>query len=524
MVVDSIDNRLGQINNDKILIKFRNVDEQLKLSIDYIKTFGIIGHYIPSVNGIILRLYDQYQDQSIIEDVIDNIRGLSNVLDIQRNVIIAHTADISTDIYATDISTDIYAMVEEPVPTGINTIRAPMVHSQGNKGEGVKIGISDTGMDYNHPDLKNNYKAGFNAITGTNDPMDDYGHGTHCAGTIAANGSIIGVAPNASLYIAKILNEQGSGGSVDILEGTQWLIDQGVNVISMSWGGRADQDWSSITAVLQDAYNKGILLVASAGNSNTDASGFMPAKLDIVVCVAALDSNYGRAWFSNYGSVVDVAAPGIMTYSTSTSDSNACLYDSSGYLYLAGTSMAGPHVSGVGALLKKAHPGYSISQLMTAMRNGCIPLSTSGLGGGLIDAPSVVNNTTPPSLPALPGYHFACTDNTEQGMCNKTDGPGSDTCAYHLWCRPQRFNCADNYPFGKMCIECKNGPLSFDDCQFECEGKGYYCKTLYAGKKRCTFTFGDPLPVYRTDDECEAAGCEDGGETCPTPAIQFSLN
>lgn len=536
MVIDSMtNNRLGQIKNDKLLIKFIPGIDITTYDIDNISIYGNVGRYIPSLHAIILRLHDQYKDLTIIEDVIYNIRELPNVLEIKRNVIIAHVANransntigysAKADSHVLSMQQPIYPYVEEPVPTGINTIRAPVVHSQGNKGEGIKVGISDTGMDYNHPDLKNNYKAGFNAITDTNDPMDDYGHGTHCAGTIAANGSIIGVAPNASLYISKVLDEWGSGGLVDIVEGTQWLIDQGVNVISMSWGGATNQDWSSVTAVLQDAYNKGIILVAAAGNTNEDASGFMPAKLDIVVCVAALDSNYGRAWFSNYGSVVDVSAPGIMIYSASTSDSNACLYDSNKYFYLAGTSMACPHAAGVGALLKKAHPEYSASQMMTAMRNGCIPVQSTYDIGGLIDAPSVVNNTSPPSLPALPGYHFVCTDNTEQALCGKVNGNASDTCAYHLWCKPQHYKCADIPPFGKKCMDCRRGPLNFDDCQFECEGTGYYCKTLYAGKKKCMPTFfGDPKPEYRSEDECEASGCEDGDGTCPNPTIQFSLN
>jgi len=507
MVEGSLETDIGRIKDDKILIKFRPEVGITTYDIDYIKIFGNIARHIPSISGITLRLHDR----SKVEDAISNIRGLSHVLEIKRNVIIAHVAAI-----------------EEPVPRGITTIRAPVVHSVGNKGDGIKVGISDTGVDNNHPNLKNNFKAGFNAITGDNNQMDNYGHGTHCAGTIAANGSIIGVAPNAGIYSAKILDKWGSGGLVDIVEGTQWLIDQGVNVISMSWGGAASADWSSVTTVLNDAYNKGILLVAAAGNNNADVSGFYPAGLDIVIAVAALDSNYNKAAFSNFGSGIDVSAPGTMTYSTSTSDSKACLYWSGGYVWLAGTSMACPHVAGVGALLKKAHPEYSVSQLMTAMRNGCISLGNVNLGKGLIDAPSVVNGTTPPGIPALPGYYYTCTSGgTEQGVCNKTTGGGADACWHHWNCRQDHYACTDTV-FGKTCKACKTGPIiGKDNCTFECEGKGYHCGEI-AGKPYCKYTFGnpgDPLPQYRTRDECQPI-CEGGGDpgVCNPPVVNLSIS
>lgn len=505
---------IGRIKDDKVLIKFRPGTIATTFDIDYIKTFGNIERHIPSIGGVTLKLHDR----SKIEDVISKIRGLSNVLSIQRNVIIAHTTRM-----------DIMGMAtEESVPRGISVIRAPVVHSAGNKGEGIKVGISDTGIDYNHPDLRNNYKAGYSAVDGETSPMDNYGHGTHVAGTIAANGSIIGVAPGASIYNAKILDKWGSGGTVDIVEGTQWLIDQGVNVISMSWGGADSAAWADVTAVLQDAYNKGILLVAAAGNNKADVSGFMPAKLDIVIAVAALDSNYNKAYFSNYGSGIDVSAPGTMTYSTSTSDSRACLYWPGGYVWLAGTSMACPHVAGVGALLKKAHPNYSVSQLMSTMKNGCIPLSGSGLGKGLIDAPSVVNGTSPPGLPALPGFYYTCSNNqTEQGMCNKTTGSGSDTCWHHWSCRQPHFACADSPPFGKKCKLCKTGPIiGQDTCNFQCEGKGYYCKDIYGGGKKCMITMGNPPPQWKSLADCQASGCESGGNgggTGCNPTVSLTI-
>lgn len=495
MVDGSLENiDIGRIKDDKVLIKFRPGAIATTFDIDYIKSFGNIERHIPSISGFTLKLFDRGK----IEDVISRIKGLTNVLDVQRNVIIAQAMAI-----------------EESVPRGISVVRAPVVHSAGNRGEGVKVGISDTGIDYNHPDLKNNYKAGYSAVDNETSPMDNYGHGTHVAGTIAANGSIIGVAPSAGIYNAKILDKWGSGGTVDIIEGTQWLIDQGVSVISMSWGGADSAAWANVTAVLQDAYNKGILLVAAAGNNKADVSGFMPAKLDIVIAVAALDSNYNKADFSNFGSGIDVSAPGTMTYSTMTSDSKACLYwpgGGGGYLWLAGTSMACPHAAGVGALLKKAHPNYSVSQLMSAMKNGCIPLSGSGLGKGLIDAPSVVNGTSPPGLPALPGFYYTCTSSgTEQGMCNKTTGSGADTCWHHWTCRQPHYACKPGTaPFWKTeCKACKNGPIiGQDTCKFDCEGIGYYCKDIYGGGKKCIHTFGNPPPAWKSKADCQASGCE----------------
>ncbi|NLO06430.1 MAG: S8 family serine peptidase [candidate division WS1 bacterium] len=130
------------------------------------------------------------------------------------------------------------ALAQE-VPWGISRIGAPMVHSGGNTGSGVKVAIIDTGIDYTHPDLAANYAGGYDFVNGDSDPMDDQGHGTHCAGTVAAvdnSEGVIGVAPGASLYGLKMLNANGEGSLSDGIAAIEWCVDNGIDIASMSWG------------------------------------------------------------------------------------------------------------------------------------------------------------------------------------------------------------------------------------------------------------------------------------------------
>ncbi len=228
---------------------------------------------------------------------------------------------------------------------GVQHIGSRLVHNQGINGAGVKIAVLDTGIDYTHPDLTHNYKGGYDFVNNDADPMDDSNglyinsHGTHVAGTIAAeeNGfGAVGVAPNADIYAVKVLSGGGSGAASYIVSGLQWAVDNHMNISTMSFGG---PDSISIHNAVDNAYNAGLLLIASAGNGG---SVTYPAAYDSVIAVTATDASDQIASFSSIGPEIELAAPGVDIYSTIIGG---------GYAYESGTSMAAPHVAGVGALI-----------------------------------------------------------------------------------------------------------------------------------------------------------------------------
>ena len=239
----------------------------------------------------------------------------------------------------------------ETVPAGVGQIQAPAAWPS-SQGEGVCVAVLDTGIDRTHPDLVANYRGGVSFVPGATTPMDDHGHGTHCAGTIAApiNGvGVVGVAPSAYLYAVKVLNSAGSGSFSQIISGIDWAIQNRMHIVSMSLGGGAAP--AALETICNTAWSRGLLLVAAAGNSGTPVPpatstvGF-PAKYKNVIAVSAIDSANSLASFSSRGPEVDVCAPGVNVLSTTRGG---------GYGNMSGTSMACPHVAGAAAVIWGAH-------------------------------------------------------------------------------------------------------------------------------------------------------------------------
>jgi len=236
---------------------------------------------------------------------------------------------------------------EQPIPWGVDRIDAEKVWPS-NTGSDIYIAIVDTGIDYNHPDLDDNYAFGESFVDYTNDPMDDDGHGTHCAGIAAAENNdigVVGVAPGAKLIAAKVLDYNGGAYLSWIADGITWAANNGADVISLSIG--YDQHVQSWQDACDYAYDiKGVVVVAAAGNSgNPPGRGDnveYPARYDSTIAVSATDSSDKRARWSSTGPDVELAAPGVNIYST--------LWDDT-YAYYSGTSMACPHVAGVAALV-----------------------------------------------------------------------------------------------------------------------------------------------------------------------------
>ncbi|GAW30603.1 S8 family serine peptidase [Carboxydocella sp. JDF658] len=288
---------------------------------------------------------------------------------------------------------------EQQVPWGVSVIKGSKGATQsGIRGEGVRVGILDTGIDLNHPDLR---VAGGITFVG-NSFQDDNGHGTHVAGIIAAQDNdqgVVGVAPGVELFAIKALNSAGNGWYSDIAAGLEWAVKNKLDIINLSLGG--NQDNALLRAAVKKAANAGILLVAAAGNSgNEEGSGdtvLFPAKYPEVIAVAAIDRQWQRAAFSSTGPQVELAAPGVEILSTN-------LWG--GYRTMSGTSMATPHITGLAALLKSALPQLTAPELRRRLGEGVIDLGPKGRDswygyglptGGLV-LPQTQPDNTPPQL------------------------------------------------------------------------------------------------------------------------------
>ena len=231
---------------------------------------------------------------------------------------------------------ELHPLDAQVTPYGISMVHAPDVWSV-EKGDGINVAVVDTGVDYTHPELKDAYKGGFNAITKSNDPKDDNEHGTHVSGTIAAadnNLGVVGVAPKANLWAVKVLNANGSGSNTTIASGINWVISKKAEVggnwiINMSLGQCTDVSVDaencsatpsiSVRDACQHAADAGILIFAAAGNESTAshaATVAYPAAFSSVTAVAAIDSNQAVAVFSDQGPEIAVSAPGVNVFST----------------------------------------------------------------------------------------------------------------------------------------------------------------------------------------------------------------
>ncbi|HYX68705.1 MAG TPA: S8 family serine peptidase, partial [Terriglobales bacterium] len=298
---------------------------------------------------------------------------------------------------------------------GMSNIRAPQAWDLSTGSNSVVVGDIDTGTDYNHPDLAaniysnttecngapntdndgNGYKNdchGINAITGSGDPMDDNGHGTHTAGSVGAVGNnnvgVVGVNWNVKILPCKFLAANGSGYDSDAIECLQyygWMHDHGVNLVAInaSWGGAGYNQ--ALSDAIYSQMVRGILFFAAAGNagSNNDLLTFYPASyyLPNLVSVAAIDSGNNLAGFSDYGQTsVHLGAPGVGIRSTTPSN-NYATWD--------GTSMATPYVTGVAALLmaqNSQRDWKAVRNLILAGGTATSSLTSKTITGKRLDA------------------------------------------------------------------------------------------------------------------------------------------
>ncbi len=252
---------------------------------------------------------------------------------------------------------------------GVSKIGATQVWST-ITGLGIVVAIIDSGVDTGHPEFMGRLVAGNNFSGGNSaDVMDRNGHGTHVAGVVAANlgngqgGS--GVAPGAMIMPVKVLGDNGSGTTDTVLSGVRFAMNNGAKVINMSLGG--PQSSSLMTDAIREAWNRGVVVVAAAGNNGNTTMSY-PGAIDEVICVGASDTSDQRASFSNYGSWVDVAAPGTNIFSTTPNNQ---------YTRMQGTSMATPFVSAQAALIfQSLGLGATAQQVRTRIESTALSIGT----------------------------------------------------------------------------------------------------------------------------------------------------
>lgn len=272
---------------------------------------------------------------------------------------------------------------------------------QRSQGAGVRVAVLDTGIDAEHPDLSEAIAETRDFTASRSGSLDMNGHGTHCAGTIAARQNavgVVGVAPQCSLLAGKVLGDSGVGDGAAVAAGIDWAREQGADVISMSLGSpQADE---RIALAIERAVEQGAFVIAAAGNSGRPDDVNFPARWKgrprrerDTIAVAAVDREGKVARFSSRGPEVDIAAPGVDITST---------YPRGGYAKLSGTSMATPFVAGVVALTIAVHrqtdspqtPLSTMAELRehlsrTARDAGDLGIDTK-YGAGLIDPASML--------------------------------------------------------------------------------------------------------------------------------------
>ncbi len=308
----------------------------------------------------------------------------------------------------------VYAAAQE-TPWGVERIDADRVwvaEYGATRGAGVDVAILDTGIDADHPDL---IVAGGVNCTGNilrdgstrSSYWDDKeGHGTHCAGVVAACNNdlgVVGVAPEARLWAVKVLADDRSGYISDVIQGLEWCVYNGIEIVSMSFTGGFSQ---ALQEACDSACQEGLLLVGASGNDGTTVG--YPAAYDTVIAVSALDGADGLASFSGIGPEIELIAPGVGIRST---------HREGGYATLNGTSMACPHVAGVAALIwasSELDLG-SAAAVRARLRETAEPLTslTSDQAGyGLVDAERAV---IPPAVIDLAVVDVAVPGTVVQG-------------------------------------------------------------------------------------------------------------
>lgn len=252
------------------------------------------------------------------------------------------------------------------------------------------IAILDTGIDPHHHDLKQKVIQGYNAIDDNNDTEDKHGHGTHVAGIAAAVTNnltgIAGLSWKNKIMPVKVLNHEGEGGLYEVINGIYWATDHGAKVINLSLGD--DQHSDLLYEAIRYAYEHDVVLVAASGNDNVSKPMY-PAAYPEVLAVGAVNQRNEKASFSNYGDYLDVTAPG---------EHIAGTFIDGQYVFMSGTSMAAPHVTGLVALIRARFPELTNEEVMNLIRQTADDIGQPGYdpyyGYGVINVYNALNHVS----------------------------------------------------------------------------------------------------------------------------------
>ncbi|MFC1767180.1 S8 family serine peptidase [Candidatus Margulisiibacteriota bacterium] len=260
--------------------------------------------------------------------------------------------------------------------------------------EDLKVAVIDTGVNYNHEDLAGKVINGFDFVNWDSDPMDDHGHGTHVAGIIGAATNnakgIAGISWDSKILAVKAINSEGWGYTGTSARAIVYAADNGAKIINMSYGSSYNDPYEK--AAVDYAHARGCLLVAAAGNGASD-SKIYPAGFDNVIAVASTDIDDRKSNYSNFGSWIDLAAPGgDQSYDPKSRILSTYYSTDNNYVWMMGTSMASPHVAGVAALIKTMRPEYSPDDIEKQLKDTADDISSINpgyadlLGAGRINA------------------------------------------------------------------------------------------------------------------------------------------
>lgn len=260
-------------------------------------------------------------------------------------------------------------------------------------GVGVDVYIIDTGIRYTHSEFGGRAVFGYDAFGGNG--SDGNGHGTHVAGTVG--GTTYGIAKSVKLWAVRVLNNSGSGSTSGVIAGVDWATGHHTTnpaAANMSLGGGAS---TSLDNAVKNSIADGITYAIAAGNSTANACNYSPARVPEAITVGATSSTDGFASFSNYGSCVDLLAPGVnitSSWYTSNTATNT----------ISGTSMATPHIAGAAALYLEANPTATPAAVASALVSSATPNKISGVPSGtpnLLLYTLFSSTPTPPSAPTL---------------------------------------------------------------------------------------------------------------------------
>jgi subtilisin family serine protease len=239
----------------------------------------------------------------------------------------------------------------------------------------ITVAVIDTGAASDHPFIMNRLVPGYDFSDYDDDPEDEHYHGTHVSGTV-----VDGTFENVKIMPIRVLDSSGYGETVQVCAGMEYAYLNGCQVENLSLGGECDgldgEEHLMMAEVIEAAFDNGTTVCVAAGNDSEDAQLFCPANVERAMTVASITSSHSLSWFSNYGAIVDIAAPG--------SDINSSV-PGGGYNSLDGTSMATPHVSAAAAMVRSFYPDMSADSVVNVLKGAAVDIGLSNAGTGMLN-------------------------------------------------------------------------------------------------------------------------------------------